>query len=314
MFTPSTHLWHPHRDTRFSFREHRLVHAEAWDDVKGFFKGVGGFFQKNWNIVRVITWPVHAPLIPIIWGFKKTWQGAVWTAEKTREAALTIFEGAGKSIARDSIIKPLWRLAKTPLADVKMNLVDNTREITKGIFQGVYNILRTPDCLLRSIGQSAKSVFTGSWEVAKSLKSFSPGTIASATRHAVGNVIAPPAFRELMHLYEQTPINTSRNVLKNILKSKWQYLTAIPDAARMTKAGIVSVGSAHARALQDVDEFHQTALKKKAAREEAETTAVRTAQADRAVNAGGGGGHAPAAPSAPRASHGGGHGATHAHA
>ena len=309
MFTPSTHLWHPHRDANFSFRERRLVHVEVWgwEAAKGFAGKVGTKVEKGWNALGVLTWPLRAPFIPAHWLIKKTWNGMIWTANKTREGVLTAFEGS-KSIAVDAVGKPMWRLAKTPLADVKMNLVDNTREITKGIFQGIYNVIRTPDYLLRSIGQSAKSVFTGGWEVAKSLRSFSPSTIASATRHAIGGVIAPPAFRELMRLYKETPINTSRNVLKNILESKWQYFTAIPDAARMTKEGIMSVGSAHARALEDMDEYRKKALAKKAELDAKPTEATKTPQAERAVAT-------PArAPAAPAAGHGGGgHGHAPAH-
>lgn len=256
MFHSSTTLRHHFRANPMNFGEKRLVHVGFKETLVSAWGGIARGAGALWRGFNALTLPAKLPLMPFWWGLKKGWQAFEAGGRYAVQGAASGVETV-RSATVDLLGKPLWTLVKTPLTDIRMNLLDNSREIIKGVFRLPINLLRTPGAMVTSARESVSNLFEGGknlltfqgdfWNSVKGVSWRHPikstRNIIGSALGGVGEVLVPSAARAHVKACLETPWNVG----SNIVNSKTQYLKAIPASFKEVRTGVQSTLGAPAR-------------------------------------------------------------------
>jgi len=250
MLIPRSTIRHEFRNPTMTFGERRMIFGfkeslsgAGASIVSGFGKAKTGI---KWATMpaRMVMWPVTKPISLAykgLKGFSRIAKTPFYTAKHVAKGVL--WETGAKSV---------WELAKAPIMDIKINLIDQFRTVTKGVFSLPVDIVKSPFRFFRKAKESVKKtrsaiagVFKGIWnlkpvEALKSAKDVFVEPLKmpfSASWAAVGPMTIP--FREIG---------------KNAWNSKMQYPKALNNFQKQVRKGVQYIIGAHGYAERELDQ------------------------------------------------------------
>ncbi len=234
MFHNTTTICHRNSYQKNFFKEKRLAHiagAGFLAGLKSFGSGALGVAKKGFSVGKILTLPIRLPFMPVWAGLKYGWKYGQKGVGKLEEGAR-----CGKEVglgAFNSTVGSIWELTKAPLFFVKKNIIDNARDIIKGVFTTPLNILRIPKNILVGIGKSITATRTGVKEVFEHTKNLNPFQAINSARKAIWETFTAPITTPLMPVLE-TPINVGKNIGGSVL----EYPLRIHESKKRFRRGI----------------------------------------------------------------------------
>ena len=251
MFHNSTTLWRLHQNTAFTGRENRPIYAikdkleAAGSKIVSGVKKTGSFFKKA-------SWIFGGP---ILWkGVSLGWKGAKKTANVVGYGGRTTAE-AGKGVW-GMTTTPLWTLTSSVVQDVRISLLDVSRNILKGIPKLFGAAIGTPGMLVKSARNAFTSVFQGTKNVYESAKTFKLKNIINSTREAAKDLLRSTA--EPFTPYKEAVAPT----LGSIARSKLQYAYALDQSRKQFTEGFRRIINAPTNAKTQMAQAEVISLEK----------------------------------------------------
>jgi len=283
-------LRHDFRDSSFSFGEKRTIYGFK-EGLSSFGSKISSGFGKVKTGVKWVTLPARMVMWPVTKPLSLAYKGV----KGLNRVAKTPFYTA-KHIARGVVwetgAKSFWHLLKAPLMDVKINLVDQFRAVTKGVFTLPVDIVKAP---FRFFGKAMESVkktrcaikgiFKGMWDL-KPMEALGSAKNAliepfkmplAASWAAVGPMTTP--FIKIGH---------------NAIRSKTQYLSELNEFQKQLRNGISYTLGAYGAAKADASRSEaesakaEEEAKKVKGKTDAETKAKAEEEAKKEAQKGGG--------------------------
>lgn len=267
MFLPVTTHWHTKTANPLNSMENRRVFAslDIAKNVGDFYGKVGSFGKNATSAISAVARPIIGPLRFLLLPFTAPTQIALWSAGKaytwgvkpiingSRIAAGTAMEmGAG---LKEATYDPALTLAKAPLRNLKMNLLDLPIHILKGAVKLPMELLRTPGRILSEIkkttlefpgkvGGFIKKTRENLKKVLDDVGHLKPieatKSLIKTARDAVTGALVDPVVGTFQHSWAPiAPLMAMPLGAGSILyESKKQYLTSMADAGRQFRGGI----------------------------------------------------------------------------
>lgn len=245
MFHNTTTIRHTHSPQTSFFKEKRLAYG-VLDRIKGMAETVITKTGKVGKFLYTASAPIRWTLFPISYTLGLGWKAAKWTAPKIEWGARYGKE-VGLGIGKDAIVGSIWEIAKAPLYFAKKNLIDNTRDIMKGVFTTPLNILRIPKNLWSGIKESISSTRTGIKEVYDHTRNLSPLKAINSTRKAIWNTLTAPIVSPLAPVFE-----TPKKVISNIWSSLMDYPKQLWESPKKVRDGVARALNAHNTATSEM--------------------------------------------------------------
>jgi hypothetical protein len=268
MFHPSTTIWHNPLPQKNLFTEKRLIYGAKWEAFKSTMSQTKLGLGHLWRIGKRVTYPFRLPLLLPFMALKHMGKPLDWGLAKA-EWGLRYGKEVGAGVLKNGIFDSTLELAKAPLYFLKRNLVDNTRDIIKGVFTtpinfakavctGPYHFikkaflapwhlatspLKTLTGLKNSVVNTVKGVRGSVNKTLSNILGFKVKELAKSTRNTIGGILSAPfklAWKPIKPLVE-----TPRKVVSNIYKSFYEYPYRIGEGAKHIRAGVDRVLNAH---------------------------------------------------------------------
>ncbi len=241
MFHNSTTIWHNPLSQAPTFKEKRMVNfglGTIWSSMK-----TGGSVLKT---VAGLGWKASYPLrVPgiLAWGGIKAGAKSLSFVGKKAKWGAHYGKEVGLGIGKDAIGGSVWELSKAPIMFAWRNLVDNTRDIMKGVFTTPMNILKSPKYLWEGIKGAVGDTRNSMSDLLNETMELNPLGIANQTRKVVQNTLLAP-FKAIWNPAKKI-LETPMNVGKNIGLSIGEYPYRIYKSPTHIRRGVDRVLNAH---------------------------------------------------------------------
>ncbi|MBI5422356.1 hypothetical protein HZA44_04455 [Candidatus Peregrinibacteria bacterium] len=249
MFHSSTTLWRKPNNAGFSAGENRLVFsaADKWGAFKEGVKGGAGTVWKGIKWVtlpaRIVSWPITKPLT---YGIK----GIMGVAHKGKIPFYTA-KHLAKGIVVETIGKSAIELAKAPIENLRMNLVENARITLNGLFGLPKRLWNTPKNVYESLKKSAGSTRSAIKDVFKNAIGLHPVQALKSAGKALWEPLKAPVLAGMVALSPLT--EPMSEIGKNMWESKKQYATQLDKMQQQFRSGIAQTLDSHNLAIADVE-------------------------------------------------------------
>ena len=249
MFHNASTIRHFHSEFE-PFKEKRLVFGKL-DSVKGFFSKAGGKAKVAGGFLKKVSWPLRVGMFPLRYPLGWTFKSWKFGVEKIAMGA-GYAKGFGKTVAmglgKTAIGESIWEIVKAPLLFAKKNVVDNTRDILKGVFSTSMDVLRMPKNLWLGIKESVSATRGGVKETLKNVIGLHPIDAIQSARKAIWTTFTAPFTRPIAPLF-QTP----KKVIENIGDSVLQYPYQMEKSYGKFKEGIRYTMGTHQAGVIDME-------------------------------------------------------------
>lgn len=268
MFLPNTTThWQARTANPLNAMENRRVFAslDVAKNVGEFYGKVGSFGKNAANVVSTVVKPIIGPLRILMFPFTAPTQIALWSvgkaytwgvkpaAKATRVTAGTIMEmGAG---LKEATYDPALTLAKAPLRNLKMNMLDLPIHILKSAVKLPMEFVRTPGRILSEIkkatlefpgkvGGFIKNTRDNLTKVLDNVGQLKPieatKSLIKTVRDAAVGALVNPVVGTLQHAWApMAPLMAMPLGAGSILyESKKQYFTSIAEAGGQFRNGV----------------------------------------------------------------------------
>lgn len=316
MFHNSTTIWHSPRPEKNLSKEKRVAYGVILTSIQAAattaWKVTGGAYRLG----KKVTYPLRLPLKLAIGGVVKGAEYANKGFGYVELGARTGYE-VGMGIGKDAIGGSVLELAKAPVMFAKRNLVDNTRDIIKGLVttpvEFTKNVFTTPFRVLKkvvsapfkflgdpketlsgmknTIFSSVNSVRNSISKTVDNALDFKFGEIIKGTRNGIGKVLNIPY--QMIKAPVVPLLRTPAKVAANIGLSVGEYPYRLYKSPSHWPKGYNRVMNSYSTAkaeLMDPERRHMTnmasairekirELREKAAAEKAERLASNSAKA-----------------------------------
>ncbi len=252
MFYNTTTLWRNNdfhtsfvkekRMPRMAAEKAKAALAASGSGLKVFGKGLWKGFKWVTTPARMVLWPITKPLSLGIKYIPKFTDKLKIPVKATREAIGGVFKG--------SIYGGIKELVKAPFIFIKKNLVDNFRDVLKGVFQTPGNILRIP----KNIGLG---FMNGISQTRSRVKKVIGNVLTGHPLRAIGNTALLPFTAAAIPLRTiSKPITElakpGKPVAENIKDAYMAYPNGLVESGRNIKKGIDRVSNCVATAKAEV--------------------------------------------------------------
>lgn len=195
---------------------------------KTFGKGLWKGFKFITTPARMVLWPITKPLSLGVKYIPKLTDKLKVPVKATREAIGGVFKG--------SIYGGAKELVKAPLVFIKKNIVDNFRDVLKGVFKTPKNILKIP----KNIGLGFKD---GILKIRSRVKEVIGSVLKGHPLKAIGHAALLPFTTAAIPLRTiSKPITElakpAEPVAKNIKDAYMAYPHGLAESGRNIKKGI----------------------------------------------------------------------------